>query len=225
MSGALGGSWLRLDVPDRVCFDARMMRSVLALAAMGVLAGGCPDDAASESGGEPSSESDEPSIVLVDFHPPDVAELRETWKDKASGLMFTTPGSGWTRLEGDALSALGADVKLAVKDGERCSGWVRVSPAAGLGARAAADAGRAALPWQGMQVQVDEDVKYDLWTARRYEVQGRLEGRVVAERASYWLEYGNLYAVVARTNDRDYASRRRCLDRVTAGFALGMPAP
>ncbi len=205
--------------------DGDMMRCFLTLAMMALVAGGCPDGAEQEPGGEPGSGSDGPSIVLVDFHPPDVAEPRETWSHKASGVMFTTPGSGWSRIEGEAQAALGADVKLAVREGERCSGWALVRPAAGLGARQAADAARSALAWQGLQVQVDEDVKYDLWTARRYEVQGRLDGRVVAERASYWLEFGNLYGVVARTNDRYYASRRRCLDRVTAGFALGLPAP
>lgn len=178
---------------------------------VGLGAAGCP--------GEPEG----PSIVLENFVPPDVAEPRETWKHNASGLLFTTPGRGWTRLEGEALTRLGQDVVLAVSEGARCSGWALTREADAEGARVAAERARGALAWQGLQVQVDEDVKYDLWTARRYEVQGQVEGRTTAERATYWIADGRLYGVVARTNDRDYTSRRRCLDRVTAGFALGMP--
>lgn len=185
-----------------------MLRYLLALLAVLV---GCP--------GEP----DGPSIVLEDFTPPDVAEPRETWKHKASGVLFTTPGSGWTRLEEGELAALGPDVVLGVREGTRCTGWAASRAADGDGARAAADRGRQALSWEGLAVHVDEDVKYDLWTARRYEVQGRVDGRTSAERGTYWIADGRLYAVVARTNDRDYTSRRRCLDRVTAGFSLGMP--
>jgi len=168
---------------------------------------------------------DAPSIVLEEFKPPDVAEPRETWRHAQSGLMFTTPGGGWARVQGEALSALGPDVKLAVASGRRCQGWALARAAGGVGARAAADAARQALVWEDLQVHVDEDAKYDLWTARRYEVQGRVDGRTVAERASYWLEFGKVYGVVARTSERDYASRRRCLDQVTAGYALGMPSP
>jgi hypothetical protein len=164
-------------------------------------------------------------FVLEDFHPPDVAEPRETWRDGPSGLVFTTPGSGWTRLEGEALRALGPDVRLAVKEGARCAGWASARPAAGESPRAAADAARGALGWDELAVHVDEDVKYDLWTARRYEVQGRVDGRTSAERTTVWVEDGTLYMVRARSSDRDYVSRRRCLDRVTAGFVLGDPAP
>jgi len=173
--------------------------------------------------GCPEGEADGPSIVLENFVPPDVAEPRETWKHGPSGLSFTTPGGGWARVEGEALAALGPEVVLAVREGKRCSGWALTRAADPDGARAAADRARSTLTWEGLQVQVDEDVKYDLWTARRYEVQGQLQGRTTAERATYWISDGRLYAVVARTEDRDYTSRRRCLDRVTAGFALGIP--
>ena len=78
---------------------------------------------------------------------------------------------------------------------------------------------------EGTGVQVDEPVLFELWTAWRYEVQGRLDGRVHAERTTVWIDQGKVYAIVARSDDRDYGSRRRCLDRVTAGFTLGMPSP
>jgi|GEM_PF-5494803 len=200
-----------------------MKRCALLVGSIAFL-GACPD-AADEAGEPESGGSDEPSIVMVDFHPPDVAERRETWGDKTSGLQFTTPGSGWLRVEGEALSAFGPDVKVAVEQGERCSGWALGRSASDVTARVAADSGRARIGWEGLQVQVDEDVKYDLWTARRYEVQGRVDGRVTVERATWWLAFANLYGVVARTSERDYPSRRRCLDAITAGFALGMPSP
>ncbi len=217
-----------LDARRGVCSDGEMKRSARVLWVI-VLAG-CRDAADGQEpggsgGASGSGGSDEPSIVMVDFHPPDVAEPRETWADKVSGLQFTTPGSGWTRIEGEALPGLGADVKLAVRQGERCSGWVSGRAAGGVTARVAADSRRTGIGFEGFQVQVDEDVKYDLWTARRYEVQGKVDGRTTVERATWWLAYGNLYGVVARTSERDYGSRRRCLDAITAGFALGMPAP
>lgn len=205
---------MSLDAGGAVCSDGAMKRLVVAsaLGCMGFgVAVGCPG----EEGGE------RPSIVLEDFHPPDVAEARATWRDGGSGLVFVITGSGWERLEGDALGALGEDVKLAVRQGARCLGWVLARPAAGLGARDAADAARRSLAWEALEVQVDEDVKYDIWTARRYEVVGRVDGRTVAERATYWLEDGKLYAVVARASESHYVSRRRCLDLVTAGFSLG----
>lgn len=161
--------------------------------------------------------------MLENFVPPDVAEPRETWRHGPSGLLFTTPGRGWSRIEEEALAGLGGGVVLGVREGTRCTGWALTRQADPDGARAAADRARAALTWEDLEVQVDEDVKYDLWTARRYEVQGRFEGRTTAERATFWIADGRLYGVVARTDDRDYTSRRRCLDRVTAGFALGMP--
>jgi hypothetical protein len=32
-----------------------------------------------------------------------------------------------------------------------------------------------------------------------------------------------IYAIVARSDERSYLERRRCLDHVTAGFAMGFP--
>src|SRR5262245_52083204 len=125
---------------------------------------------------EPEGES-----LFETFHPPDVAEPRETWVDGPSGLAFTTPGLGWNRLTGPELAALGPRVVLAVREGSRCTGWATVEDAGGRKPQAAADASRAALRWDGLEVQVDEAVKYDLWTARRYEVQGRLGGRTTVE--------------------------------------------
>lgn len=178
--------------------------------------------------GCPESEPEGPSIVLENFTSPAVQEPRETWKDKASGLVFQTPGLGWVRLEGAELGTLGGpDAKLGVREvggGARCMGWAVARAAAGDGAHAAADKARAALTqaWGEVQVQVDEDVKWDLWTARRYEVAGKVEGKTHAERATWWIDGGMVYGVVARSWERDYASRRRCLDRVTAGFSLGL---
>jgi len=193
----------------------RVFWAVAAVAGVGV--GGCPD-----------REPEGPSIVLENFQSPDVAEPRETWKDKKSGLVFQTPGLGWARIEGADLAALGPDVKLGVRElreGGRCMGWAVARPAAGDGAHVAADKARAALTqaWGEVQVQVDEDVKWDLWTARRYEVAAKVDGKTHAERATWWIDSGVVYGVVARSWDRDYGSRRRCLDRVTAGFALGLP--
>lgn len=175
----------------------------------------------SETG--PASEPSAPSIVLEDFHSPDVGEPRETWSDPASGFAFTTPGSGWSRVDGDELAALGENVKMAVRAGPRCMGWAIKHPAEGLGARAWADKSRARLAWDELQIHVDEDAKYDLWTARRYEVQGKLAGRTTSERASFWLDRATLYAIVARADDTSYVARRRCLDQITAGFSLASP--
>lgn len=171
-----------------------------------------------------SSEPPQPSIVLEDFVTPDVMEARENWVDKASGLMFTTPDQGWARWEPAEL-AVYVDAKLGVREGPKCSGYALMRPANGVGARAAADAARAALSYGEVVVQVDEDVLYNDKTARRYEVVGKRDGVVVAERASYWLDLGNLYGVVAFTSERNYTARRRCLDRVTGGFAYGLPSP
>lgn len=170
------------------------------------------------------SSKEPPSIVLEDFVTPDVMEARETWVDKASGLMFTTPDQGWTRWEAAELAAV-ADAKLGVREGPKCSGYALMRPANGVGARAAADAARAAVTFAELAVHVDEDVLYNDKTARRYEVVGKRDGVVVAERASFWLDLGNLYGVVAFTSERNYTERRRCLDRVTGGFAYGLPSP
>lgn len=194
-----------------------MRRTLGAVAVVAGLGGaGCPE-----------SEPEGPSIVLENFQSPAIPEPRETWKDKASGLVFQTPGLGWVRLEGAELAGLGPDVKVGVREvggAARCMGWAVARPAGEDGARAAADKARAALTqaWGPVQVQVDEDVKWDLWTARRYEVAGNVEGQTHAERATWWLDGGLVYGVVARSWERDYASRRRCLDRVTAGFSLGL---
>jgi hypothetical protein len=170
--------------------------------------------------GCPGGADQGPSIVLEDFYPPDVAEPRETWKDDATGLVFITPGLGWRRMEASELTVLGPNVKLGVEEGKRCRGWALAQPAGEVATRTAAEEARKALTWDGLELRVDEYVKYDLWTARRYEVQGQVEGRTLTERASFWIDDGTLYTVVARTNDRDFTSRRRCLDRVTAGFSL-----
>ena len=200
-----------LDGDGRLCSDARMRLVVVILFALGC------------SGTAEPPERSGPSIVLEDFHSPDVGEPRETWTDGASGFSFLTPGSGWARVDAAELTAFGEHVKLAVRSGDRCVGWASARPSEGLGARAWADRARSALAWEGLDVQVDEDAKYDLWTARRYEVQGKLDGRVTSERASYWLDRTTVYAVVGRASDASYVARRRCLDQITAGFSLGAP--
>lgn len=158
------------------------------------------------------------------FRPPDPGEPRVAWTDAQSGLSFERTGR-WARLEPAALESLGPDVRLGVAEGKRCRGWALVRPAAEVTTRAAAAAARQALAWDELKVRVDEFVKYDIWTARRYEVRGRVDGRVTEERATWWIDHGKLYAVVARTDERDFNSRRRCLDRVTAGFVLRDPSP
>lgn len=194
---------------------ARVLKAIgvpsFALLATLVVMEGCSESEQADSGG----------FRLEEFHPPDVSQPRETWKDEASLMMFRTPGPGWTRLEGAALTALGPDVRLAVQESARCVGWVSTRAGAGQGTAArAAEAARAALGWEGVQIVADEDVKYDFWTARRYEVQGQHDGRTMAERASFWVDNGQLYIVVARTSERGYVARRRCLDQITAGFTL-----
>ena len=91
-----------------------------------------------------SAEERRPSIVLEEFVTPDVMEARDTWVDRPSGLMFTTPDQGWTRWEAAELAGY-ADAKLGVREGAKCSGYALMRPANGVGARAAADAARACL--------------------------------------------------------------------------------
>lgn len=177
--------------------------------------------------------SEEPSGPrVVHFTPPDVALPTETFRDRESGLIFTTPGPGWRRL--DLPSQLHESARVAFSDttGD-CRAWATMNPTARAAddnrpdpdlARAAADHARSHTHLEKASVHVDEYVLYDLWTARRWEIQGVRDGQKTSIRATFFVDKGRLYRIQAEARGPLYGERRRCLDQMTAGFTFAKPA-
>jgi hypothetical protein len=158
--------------------------------------------------------------------PTSTPSLRETWRADEGRLLFETPGTQgrpWRRMPEDELSARGPGVKLGVYGPRDCLGWVSVTPGYDDSPRLAADAARAEVFLDALEVHVDEDVKYDRWTARRWEVQGRRGGVMTSIRTTFFVHLGSLYRLEAEGSGHDYGDRRRCLDQVTAGFIFNLP--
>jgi hypothetical protein len=177
-----------------------------------------------------SEESSGPRVIH--FTPPDVALPTETFRHRESGLTFTTPGPGWRRL--DLPSQLHDSAVVAFSDttGD-CRAWATMNPHARPPgelrpdpdlARAAADSARSETHLDEAAVHVDEYVLYDLWTARRWELQGRRDGEKTSIRATFFVDKGRLYRVQAEARGPLYGERRRCLDQMTAGFTFAKPS-
>ncbi len=157
-----------------------------------------------------------------EFVPPP-PEPREVWTSATGEVSFSSPGKGWRLWTEAEMAAFGHEVRLGVEGPRGCSGWVAVRDGYDDGSRVGADAARAEVTLDGLEVHVDEDVKYDLWTARRWEVQGRREGVMHSIRSTFFVNLKRLWRLEAEAVGRDYVDRRRCLDTVTAGFVFNLP--
>jgi hypothetical protein len=185
---------------------------------------------------------------VVNFTPPDAAEPRDTFRHRESGLVFTTPGSGWRQLAPLEAGRLDPTALLAFQSRTPdCRGWATLHtladapplrdphdttprppdapPAAPDLARKAADLARIATleTLEAPAVHVDEYVLYDLWTARRWELQGKRDGTVTSIRATFFVDEDRLYRIQAEASGPLYGERRRCLDQITAGFVFAKP--
>jgi len=154
---------------------------------------------------------------------PTPPEPREEWKSASGEVSFLSPGKGWRQWTEAEMVAFGHEVRLGVYGPWGCSGFVSVRDGYDDGARVGADAARSEVTFEGLEVHVDEDVKYDRWTARRWEVQGRREGVTHSIRSTFFVNLKRLWRLEAEAVGKDYVDRRRCLDTLTAGFVFNLP--
>ncbi len=191
-------------------------------------------------------DDDRPRVV--NFTPPDASEPRDTFRHRESGLQFTTPGSGWRQLAPIEAGRLDPTALLAFQSRTpECRGWatlhtladapplrdphdttprpVNAPPAAPDLARKAADIARTTTLTTLVEpaTHVDEYVRFDLWTARRWELQGKRDGVLTSIRATFFVDEDRLYRIQAEASGPLYGERRRCLDQITAGFAFSKP--
>lgn len=194
-----------------------------------------------------SREDERPRVIH--FTPPDVAQRRDTYRHRESGLIFTTPGPDWRQLPELAAARLDPTALVAFESTDHsCRAWATLSqlaeappprdpydaspptddaaPTAPDLARAAADLARTTTldTLEGPSTHVDEYVLFDLWTARRWELQGRRDGVLTSIRATFFVDKDRLYRIQAEASGPLYGERRRCLDLVTGGFTFARPA-
>jgi len=194
------------------------------------------------------TEDDAPRVVH--FTPPSAPEPRDTFRHRDAGLVFTTPGLGWRQLSPLEAGRLDSTALLAFQSATPdCRGWATLHqldsapplrdphdttprppdapPAAPDLARKPADLARAttAASLEQPATHVDEYVLFDLWTARRWELQGKRDGVQTSIRATFFVDEDRLYRIQAEASGPLYGERRRCLDQITAGFAFSLPAP
>lgn len=178
--------------------------------------------------------ADEPTRPrVIHYTPPDAEIPTTTFRHRESGLIFSAQGEGWRQL--DLPGQLHPSALLAISNANGdCRGWATMNPDARAKddtrpdpdlARAAADHARAetTATLERPDLHVDEYVLYDLWTARRWELQGRRDGQQTSIRATFFIDKGRLYRVQAEASGPFYGERRRCLDHLTRGFTFAKP--
>lgn len=181
-----------------------------------------------------SQPSDEPSGPrVIHYTPPDAEIPTTTFRHRETGLIFAAQGEGWRQL--DLPGQLHPSAQLAISNANGdCRAWATMNPTARTKddarpdpdlARAAADHARAetSATLERPDLHVDEYVLYDLWTARRWELQGQRDGQKTSIRATFFLDKGRLYRVQAEASGPFYGERRRCLDHLTKGFTFAKP--
>ncbi len=134
------------------------------------------------------------------------------------------PGDGWELLDQAAAEKLHPRAVAGWRRGDKCVGWVTVTPKAeGVTRNAFGKAAFEALALPGKTRSYGEQVLYCSLTAWRWEAWGHDEADAtvtIAHRASFLDSAGHFYEVHARAAGTVRPNLRRCLDAVTASFDL-----